>query len=203
MPVLRTTLLALACLGSACLVSDAAGDPETQLRSATLTVGGGRCAGVVVGSPRVALTSAHCIVEGEDALGVELWDGTRLEATVRLLDRPRDVAVLELSRESGVTPLRIAPNAPGVGEPLRFAGRNDYDHAMQDAELLRLGRCPSLPSVPAALFTTLRGVPGDSGAPVVDHLMRVVGLVHGGAACHIAAPVHEFAAVVGAASRGG
>jgi S1-C subfamily serine protease len=50
--------------------------------------------------------------------------------------------------------------------------------------------------VPQALFTTLHGRKGDSGAPVVDLQLRVVGLVHGGARCSIAAPTAEFAPVV-------
>jgi S1-C subfamily serine protease len=59
-------------------------------------------------------------------------------------------------------------------------------------ELERLGRCPSLPGVPQALFTSLHGEKGDSGAPVVDHKLQVVGLVHGGAACSVAAPTAEI-----------
>ena len=39
-----------------------------------------------------------------------------------------------------------------------------------------------------ALFTSIDGIPGDSGAPIVDAGARVVGLVHGGAQCHIATP---------------
>lgn len=203
MAPMRTALLLFACATTACLVSEAADDRETALRAATLTIGEGRCAGVIVGTERLALTSAHCLSEGEETLTVELWDGTRLEATVKLLDRPRDLALLELDEASGIAPLRIAPLPPVPGEPLLFAGRNDFAHEMQDAELVRLGRCPSLPEVPAALFTTLEGIPGDSGAPVVDHMLRVVGLVHGGAACHIAAPVHELAPMVGEVTRGG
>jgi len=38
------------------------------------------------------------------------------------------------------------------------------------------------------LFTTIAGIPGDSGAPLVDSATHVVGLVHGGAQCHIATP---------------
>jgi hypothetical protein len=45
-----------------------------------------------------------------------------------------------------------------------------------------------LPALGSALFTTIDGVPGDSGAPIVDSAARVVGLVHGGAQCHIATP---------------
>ncbi len=52
----------------------------------------------------------------------------------------------------------------------------------------RTGRCPSLPALGGALFTTIDGIPGDSGAAIVDGAIRVVGLVHGGAQCHIATP---------------
>src|SRR5262249_7276229 len=58
----------------------------------------------------------------------------------------------------------------------------------QDARIDRRGRCESLPRLPDALFTSLRGEPGDSGSPLVDGAARIIGLVHGGARCQIATP---------------
>lgn len=85
---------------------------------------------------------------------------------------------------------------PAPGEPLLFVGRPDHHFEPQRPRLLRLGRCPSLPEVPDALFTTVEGRPGDSGAPILDGSLRVVGLVHGGAACSIAAPAWEVSTLI-------
>jgi hypothetical protein len=95
-----------------------------------------------------------------------------------------------------VRALPIATALPLPGAGLLFFGRNDRPNEPQEVELERLGRCPSLPGVPQALFTSLHGEKGDSGAPVVDRDLQVVGLVHGGAACSIAAPTADFAPVV-------
>jgi len=50
--------------------------------------------------------------------------------------------------------------------------------------------------LPNALFTTVHGVPGDSGAPLVDTAARIVGLVHGGAQCQIATPADTLARLI-------
>jgi hypothetical protein len=39
-------------------------------------------------------------------------------------------------------------------------------------------------------------VPGDSGSPLVDGGARIVGLVHGGADCHIATPANTLATML-------
>ncbi len=170
----------------------AVGDVET----ATVTLVPGHCAGVIVEDGRHALTAAHCVGEGEERVAVALRDGQELSGRYTLVDRDRDVAVIRLDAVAPVRPLEVAPTLPAVGEALLFAGRADRPGSAQEASLARLGRCPSLPGVPQALFTTLRGEKGDSGAPLVDRDFRVVGLVHGGAACSIATPTAGFGAVV-------
>jgi S1-C subfamily serine protease len=168
-----------------------------RLREATVTLFPGHCAGVVVADGRHALTAAHCI---DGPLGssqpVVLRSGKSLGGEVVMVDTERDVAVLRLAEVAPVEPLPVATLAPAPGDGLLFAGRNDRHIAPQKVELRRLGRCPSLPHVPAALFTTLHGEKGDSGAPVVDERLQVVGLVHGGAACSIATPTAEVAPLV-------
>jgi S1-C subfamily serine protease len=168
-----------------------------RLREATVTLYPGHCAGVVVADGRHALTAAHCI---DGPLGssqpLVLRSGKAVGSEVVLVDTERDVAVLRLTEVAPVEPLPVASLPPHPGEGLLFAGRNDRAIPAQQVELKRLGRCPSLPHVPAALFTTLHGEKGDSGAPVVDARLQVVGLVHGGAACSIATPTAELAPLV-------
>lgn len=167
------------------------------LRDATVTLFPGHCAGVVVADGRHALTAAHCIdVAAGERQPVVFRDGKMLSGIVKLVDAVRDVAVLRFDEAAPVRPLALASALPVPGEGLLFFGRNDRPNEPQEVELKRLGRCPSLPGVPQALFTSLHGEKGDSGAPVVDRELHVVGLVHGGAACSIATPTAELAPVL-------
>jgi S1-C subfamily serine protease len=163
---------------------------EELLAMATVTVGG-RCAGVVAEGGLHVVTAAHCLMDHEDAVPLALFDGTPALGVVAHVDRESDVAVLFLQSPVAVEGLAFADALPEPGTEGFFAGRFDRGATMQAIRVLRLGPCPSLPGVPQALFTSLRGIPGDSGAPVVDGRLQVMGLVHGGAQCSIAAPTHE------------
>jgi S1-C subfamily serine protease len=109
-----------------------------------------------------------------------------------------DQAVLFLEEPAGVEPLPIVRRRQIPGTLLFFEGNPSHPR-FQSARLDRIGRCPSLPDLPDALFTSIEGVPGDSGAPLVDGAARIVGLVHGGARCHIATPGPPLARLVDAA----
>lgn len=184
--------------------ADATVPPDVEdVAEATVTLGQGHCAGVVVEDGRHALTAAHCVHPLESRVDLSFFDGQRLGGTYVHVDRGRDVAIIRLDARAPVRGLEVADALPTPGEPLLFPGRNDRPGDGQEAVLERLGRCPSLPEVPAALFTTMRGRPGDSGAPLVDSHMRVVGLVHGGAACRIATPTAGVGTLVEELSRGG
>ncbi|HYO59597.1 serine protease [Archangium sp.] len=167
------------------------------LRDATVTLFPGHCAGVVVADGRHALTAAHCIdVAPGERQPVVLRNGRMLSGVVKVVDAMRDLAVIRFDEMAPVRPLPVATAMPIPGEGLLFFGRTDRPNEPQEVELERLGRCPSLPGVPQALFTSLHGEKGDSGAPLVDHRLQVVGLVHGGAACSIATPTAELAPVL-------
>ncbi|MBZ4422141.1 serine protease [Myxococcus sp. RHSTA-1-4] len=200
----------LACAGAlgmavlaACQGSEEGPPGVEDVAAATVTLEPGHCAGVVVEDGRHALTAAHCVQPDDTRVDMSFLDGRRLGGTYIHVDRGRDVAVIRLDARAQVRPLKVSEGLPTPGEALVFAGRNDRPGEPQEALLERLGRCPSLPGVPAALFTTMRGRPGDSGAPLVDSSMRVVGLVHGGAACRIATPTAGLGALVGDLARGG
>ncbi|RKH08523.1 serine protease [Corallococcus sp. CA053C] len=171
--------------------------------AATVTLGDGHCAGVVVGAGRHVLTAAHCVAPTAGHELANFEDGRRLEGRYVFVDRGRDMALMELEAKAPVAPLEVAGALPAPGELLVFTGRFDRPGEPQQVMLERLGRCPSLPDVPAALFTSMHGIPGDSGAPLVDARMRVVGLVHGGARCSIAAPTADVAPEVQRLSREG
>lgn len=176
-------------LGGCARVEASSVDPEATIHEATVTIAG-RCAGVLIEDVPFVLTAAHCVTETDTVLPIVFIDGSEAVAEVATLDRDRDLALLELPVPPPFPGLGLGEALPAPGTSAYFAGRYDRGASLQHIEVMRVGKCPSLPRAPHVMFTTLRGTPGDSGAPVVDENLDVVGLVHGGAACSIAAPTY-------------
>ena len=153
------------------------------------------CSGVVAESRQLVLTARHCVEDRGPSLRVRLSTGELRTAWVAGTDPIADQAVLFLEEPVEVEPLALARRRQIDGTVLYFEGNPDRPR-FQAARLDRVGRCPSLPELPNALFTTVDGKPGDSGAPLVDGLSRVVGLVHGGARCQIATPADTLGRLV-------
>jgi S1-C subfamily serine protease len=155
---------------------------------ATVTIPAKSCAGFVAQEKTWVVTAAHCIPEGPQRFDVKLRDGTLLSSSLAYLDREHDLAALRLDQPAPVVPLALGERMPAPGAHVLFVGRVDRRLRPQVAKIERIDQCPSLPDVSNALFTTLEARPGDSGAPVVDRELKVVGAIHGGARCHISAP---------------
>jgi S1-C subfamily serine protease len=198
--ILPACALWLAAIGCAPVREVSAAEPSELIRRATISLPG-RCAGVVAQGGDFAVTAAHCISPGEEFVAVEFFDGSSDVADVVLHDRGQDIAILDLTRQPPSEGLAFATALPEPGTDVYFGGRLEATHPVQFVKVVRLGRCPSLPQVPQALFTSLHGAKGDSGAPVVDTRLRVVGLVHGGAACSIAAPTHDVNQLIASVER--
>jgi S1-C subfamily serine protease len=158
---------------------------EPAVLAASVLVGGG-CSGVLVDGPDLVLTAEHCVT-GSATHALRFSDGSERTGWVAGVDHAADQALLLLEEPVALKPLMLVRQLPIAGTVLYFAGNPSHPR-FQEAKLERTGRCPSLPALPDALFTTIDGIPGDSGAPIVDSGTRVVGLVHGGAQCHIATP---------------
>jgi S1-C subfamily serine protease len=157
------------------------------LHAASVVLEDGGCSGVLAESAGIVLTARHCVhAEGQE-LHVRFTDGTRRTAWVEAIDQDADQALLVLDEPVAIEPLMIVRRRQIPGTVLYFEG-NPSRPRFQRARLDKIGRCPSLPDLPNALFTSIHGTPGDSGAPLVDGAARVVGLVHGGAQCEIATP---------------
>jgi len=163
------------------------------LAAASVVVETTGCTGVVAESRQLIATAKHCI-QGP-TLQVRLSTGEEHKAWVVATSDASDQAVLFLEEPARVEPLPVVRRRQVPGTVLYFEG-NPKKPRFQSARLDRLGRCPSLPDLPNALFTSIAGVPGDSGAPLVDGAGRIVGLVHGGARCHIATPSDALARLI-------
>ena len=151
------------------------------------------CSGVLAESPQIIVTAKHC-VKGQ-TLRVRLSTRAERTAWVVATNDASDQAVLFLEEPADIEPLLIVRRRQIPGTVLYFEGHPERPR-FQNARLDRIGRCPSLPALPDALFTSIDGRPGDSGAPLVDGAGRIVGLVHGGARCHIATPADTLVRLV-------
>jgi S1-C subfamily serine protease len=169
--------------------------------AATVVVLPASCGGVVAERADLVATALHC-VKNEAGLEVRFADGSTRRARVARVDAVADQAVLTLDRPAAVTPLAVARRPPIVGTVLYFAGNPDRPR-WQDSRVDRIGTCESLPALPDALFTSIQGTPGDSGSPLVDGAAQVVGLVHGGARCHIATPASSLSRLLDAVRTSG
>jgi len=176
------------------VATDAIATDQGLLAQATVRVGSG-CTGVLVERSQLVGTALHCLPEGARSLDVRLASGDTHTAWVVATDPDADQAVLFIPDPVSSTPLPIASGRAIAGSVVLFGGHPSR-FRVREARIDRVAACPSLPNLPDALFTTLDGVPGDSGAPLVDVGGRVVGLVHGGARCEIATPGSTLAALV-------
>ena len=181
------TVLALCCAALAGVAQAAvpAGFRE-RLLAATVLLDGGSCSGVLVDGPDLVLTAKHCVTGGATH-ALRFSNGAERTGWVAGVDDDADQALLLLEEPVTLSPLQVAKQPAIAGTVLYFAG-NPRNPRFQEAKLDHTGRCPSLPNIDTSLFTTIDGIPGDSGAPLVDSATHVVGLVHGGAQCHIATP---------------
>jgi S1-C subfamily serine protease len=198
--VARGSRLTAAALAVVLLAPPAGANPppvppavRTVLAAATVLVLPSHCAGAVVEARWLVATAKHCIAAG-DRLRVRVG-GVERDAELVDEDVAADQVLLALASDAPVTPLGVVRRIPIVGTVLYFRG-NPERPRWQAARLDRIAPCESLPSLPRALHTSIDGRPGDSGAPLVDLLGQVVGLVHGGAKCRIATPGDRLARLV-------
>jgi S1-C subfamily serine protease len=183
------------------LLTPAASAPRSVrelVEDATVRLASG-CSGAVAERADVIVTALHC-VDDRSEVGVRFASGEERMARVGATDTVADQAVLVLAQPAPVAPLRIATRRQIPGTVLYYYGHPDRV-AFQTARLDRIGQCPSLPALQNALFTSIHGKPGDSGAPLVNGEGAIVGLVHGGAACRIATPADTLLALVARVAR--
>ncbi len=168
-------------------------DIERALYEATVVVGTD-CAGVLADGPDLVFTAAHC-VHGQKSVELTFSNGAHATGWVAAVDRVTDQALLVLEEPVPITPLMLARRHPIAGTILYFAGHPSALR-FREVKLQRVGRWPSLPLLQHALFTTIVGVPGDAGAPIVNTAGRVVGIIHGGRQYEVGTPVRGLRRLV-------
>ncbi len=151
------------------------GEVAERLRRSTVHIrGSGSGSGVIWSAEGLIVTNAH--VAREDREVVETWNGRRLPAVVKSIDRRRDLATLEV--EAGDLPaatpgdsdaLRPGELVIAVGNPLGFSGAlsTGVVHAVGPAG--GLGRRNWVQA-------DVRLLPGNSGGPLADARGRVIGI---------------------------
>jgi len=166
---------------------------RSALREATVSLDTG-CSGALAEQPQLIATALHCVEKADKSVQARLSNGEVRRAWIVATDQVADQAVLFMEEKVKLQPLDVVRRPQITGTVLYFQGHPERPR-FQEARLDRVGTCQSLPALPNALFTSIEGVPGDSGAPLVDGAGRIVGLVHGGADCHIATPANTLAAM--------
>lgn len=160
-----------------------------RLREGTVTLltsrGFGFCTGSVVLRRDHVVTAAHCLKRGPK-VRLRASDGSLHHATAIETDSARDVAVLKLDHP---LPARALPlgGAVAVGTPVWFLGKPKKGRRVQRARVKKLARCPRLPTAGPVVYSSYRGFPGDSGAPLLG-LDGVVAVVSGGRNCQMGVP---------------
>jgi S1-C subfamily serine protease len=196
--VRRTVVLSCLLFASAARAYPAGSVPPAirrALAAASVQLEPVGCSGVLAVEPDLVLTARHCFDGEPRAVDVRFADGQTRTGDVAGVDEVADQVVLRLREPVPIAPLALVRRPQIPGTVLYFEG-NPSRPRFQSARLDRIGRCESLPRLENALFTSIDGIPGDSGAPLVDGLGRIVGLVHGGARCRIATPADTLGRLV-------
>jgi serine protease Do len=169
------------------------GDIVEKLRRITVQVNAGG-SGVIWSADGRIVTNAH-VVEGAARSGVvdvALWDGRRLSGSIVKRDRRRDLAVLQVQASGlpAATPgdsnaLRVGELVIAVGNPLGFIG------AASTGVVHKV-------DIRSWVVSQLRLAPGNSGGPLANARVEVVGIntmIAGGLAFAIPSrTVHRFMA---------
>ena len=153
------------------------GEIAEQLRRSTVLIRAGERAsgsGVIWSADGIIVTNAH-VMRGSP-VGVQLWDGRELEASVISRDPRRDIAILRAN--AGNLPAAMAADSsqvrPGelaiaIGNPLGFIG------ALTTGTVHAIGPLQGLGSQ-SWIQANLRLAPGNSGGPLAGADGRVIGI---------------------------
>ncbi len=151
-------------------MSGAFGEIAEQLRRVTVQVlagKSGRGSGVVWSQDGQVVTNAHVLAG--NGVEVELWSGQRFPASIRSIDRQRDLAVLQVNAgglssavQGDSDALRPGELAVAVGSPYGFIG------AVSTGIIHSVAR--------RWVASDVRLAPGNSGGPLANAKGEVIGV---------------------------
>ena len=127
------------------------------------------------------VTNEH-VVDGADAIQVQLYDGRVYDAAVAGMDAPTDIAVLRLSSATGLIPIaRDSDGTPHQGDTIfAFGSPLGFKFSMSKGIISGLGRAPSGTTEYGGftnfIQTDAAVNPGNSGGPLVNTRGRLIGM---------------------------
>jgi serine protease Do len=158
-------------------MSGAFGEIAEQLRRVTVQVLAGRTgrgSGVVWSQDGQVVTNAHVLAG--NSVEVELWSGQRFPASIRSVDRGRDLAALQVNSgglhsavQGDSDALRPGELVIAVGSPFGFIG------AVSTGVIHSIGAQLGVPAR-RWVASDVRLAPGNSGGPLANAKGEVIGL---------------------------
>lgn len=158
-------------------MSGAFGEIAEQLRRVTVQVLAGRTgrgSGVIWSQGGQIVTNAHVL--GGNHVEVELWSGQRFPASIRNVDRRRDLAALQVNAgglygaiHGDSDTLRPGELVIAVGSPYGFIG------ALSTGVIHSVGTQLGLPAR-RWVASDVRLAPGNSGGPLANAKGEIIGL---------------------------
>jgi S1-C subfamily serine protease len=157
---------------------------DARVRAAVVRVEGRACDQIQDGTgfvirPGLIATNAH-VVAGERTTSVFLSDGRKLDARVVRFDPRRDLAILAVE-DLRLAPLTIAAGQEGLvgavyGHPGGLDLRAAPARTAEEIDARGTDIYRTTPTSRDVFVLAAQLAPGDSGAPLVDQLGRVVGV---------------------------
>ncbi|MBX3354390.1 MAG: trypsin-like peptidase domain-containing protein [Phycisphaeraceae bacterium] len=123
------------------------------------------------------VTNAH-VVDGASTIEVQLFDGSRREATLVGMELRADVAVLRIP-SGGLMPAQRSSDEPRQGELVfAFGSPFDFRFSVSSGIVSGVGRTAGLADLDYENFIQVDAAinPGNSGGPLTDIMGRVIGM---------------------------
>ena len=161
-------------------VSERIAPSVVRIESGQRTQGGvrplGEGSGFVLDESGLIVTNAH-VVNGADAIRIQLFDGRAVDAELVGKDTESDLALLRVEAEGLVAaplrseePARVGEWVIAVGNPLGLG------HSVSAGIVSGRGRTANITTYEDFIQTDAAINPGNSGGPLVDLQGRIVGV---------------------------